>query len=77
MSIYDGILQSKYEYVMWLDLDGSMLPSKMNTLIKQQVLNPENNIGFRFVEGGGYKGAEKDNKSLVIHKKYLYLRTRY
>jgi len=73
MSIYDGILQSKYEYVMWLDADGSMLPIAMNNLIKQQVLNPENVIiGSRFVEGGGYKGVEKDNKSLVNTLRNIY-----
>ena len=52
---------NQIQYVMWLDADGSMLPTAMNNLIKQQVLNPENVIiGSRFVEGGGYKGVEKD-----------------
>jgi dolichol-phosphate mannosyltransferase len=59
LSILKGIEMSKYEYVMWLDADGSMNPHSVGVLIER--LNKSDNsvvIGSRFVEGGGYKGIE-------------------
>ena len=59
LSILKGIEISKYEYVMWLDADGSMSPNSISVLLNH--LNMEQNsviIGSRFVKGGGYKGIE-------------------
>ena len=73
MSIYDGITQAKFDYVMWLDADGSMLPIAMNSLINEQMLYPENVIiGSRFVEGGGYKGVERENNNLFKTIRNIY-----
>ena len=59
MSIKDGIENSKFDYVMWLDADGSMNAEAVKKLIEKQKGNPESVIvGSRFVEGGGYKGME-------------------
>ena len=59
MSIWDGINLSKYEYVMWLDADGSMGSEAVKKLIINQDNNPDSVIiGSRFVKGGGYKGIE-------------------
>jgi len=60
MSILDGINLSIYDYVMWLDADGSMNASSVKKLLLK--LNEDNEkvvVGSRFVEGGGYKGIEQ------------------
>ena len=36
LSIYQGIISAKYEYVMWLDADGSMTPIAIAELIEHQ-----------------------------------------
>lgn len=67
LSIYQGIISAKYEYVMWLDADGSMTPIAIAELLEQQKINPNNVIiGSRFVEGGGYKGIEKDSEKNLL-----------
>ena len=67
LSIYQGIISAKYEYVMWLDADGSMTPIAIAELIEQQKSSPKHVIiGSRFVEGGGYKGVEKDNEKNLL-----------
>lgn len=59
MSIRDGVINAKYEYVMWLDADGSMGSEAVKKLIIYQDNNPASVIiGSRFVKGGGYKGIE-------------------
>jgi len=74
MSIYEGIEKAGYDYVMWLDADGSMPSSDVIKLVKTQIKNPEAVIiGSRFVEGGGYKGVISDeNKSLISTFKNIY-----
>lgn len=60
LSIYQGVMESSLENVMWLDADGSM-----NALAIERLLNvffsKENSnlaiVGSRFSEGGGYKGV--------------------
>tara|TARA_B100000161_G_scaffold263447_1_gene234862 strand:+ start:778 stop:1584 length:807 start_codon:yes stop_codon:yes gene_type:complete len=67
MSIWDGINLSKYEYVMWLDADGSMTPEAMIKLMKTLIKFPEGVvIGSRFVNGGGYKGVKDIRKDTII-----------
>ena len=41
MSIYDGISLSKYEYVMWLDADGSMPPETVGKLLEKSATDRE------------------------------------
>ena len=66
-SIYEGILYSSKSYVMWLDADGSMDSNSVEKLIIEQKKDPDSVIvGSRFVEGGGYKGIEKDRKLGII-----------
>ena len=67
LSIYEGILKADYEFVMWLDADGSMTPDAVVALIKRQKLNfDEVIIGSRFVEGGGYKGVEPNSQKNIF-----------
>ena len=71
MSILDGINQSNYDYVMWLDADGSMNPDSIKKLILRLDKNSESVIvGSRFVEGGGYKGVEEVGKTSFISAMY-------
>jgi len=59
MSIYDGIIKAKYDYVMWLDADGSMPAKTIRELVNKQATNLNSVIiGSRFVSGGGYKGIQ-------------------
>ncbi len=58
-SIFDGITQSKYDNVMWMDADGSMTPEAVEKIILKYKENDENVVvGSRFVSGGGYKGVK-------------------
>ena len=64
MSIYEGINKSNYDYVMWLDADGSMPATTIKDLISLQSENLDNVIiGSRFVKGGGYKGIQEIGKT--------------
>ena len=66
LSIFEGIEIAKYENVLWLDADGSMdaesIKTILNTFFKD---NYDVVIGSRFIEGGGYKGLEKNTKSTL------------
>jgi len=58
MSIWEGVVSSNYEYVLWMDADGSMPAKTVKNLV--EVLVKNNNsviIGSRFIDGGGYKGV--------------------
>jgi glycosyltransferase involved in cell wall biosynthesis len=58
LSIWEGIQSSKYDYVLWMDADGSMPAKTVRELI--EILNQNKNsviIGSRFIDGGGYKGV--------------------
>ncbi|MDA9863275.1 glycosyltransferase [Acidimicrobiia bacterium] len=58
LSIWEGIQFSKYDYVLWMDADGSMPAKTVRELI--EVLNHNKNsviVGSRFIDGGGYKGV--------------------
>ena len=74
LSIYEGIEQSQYEYVMWMDADCSMPAEDAKRLIDKLSLDRNKVIiGSRFTEGGGYKGIESDgNNSLVNVIKNIY-----
>ena len=62
-SIYEGIVSSNSEYVLWMDADGSMPVYDVKRLIDEQLKNPDTVIiGSRFVEGGGYKGTGTDKE---------------
>ena len=66
-------LLSKYEYVMWLDADGSMPPETVGKLLEKSATDRETVfIGSRFSNGGGYKGVEKENQNLVQVVKNVY-----
>lgn len=73
-SIYEGIVSSNSEYVLWMDADGSMPVYDVKRLIDEQLKNPDTVIiGSRFVEGGGYKGTGTDKeKSLSKTIKNVY-----
>ena len=52
-SIYEGIIAADFDYVLWLDADGSMPPKDVANLVQEQINNPNDVIiGSRFVEGG-------------------------
>ena len=64
LSILEGIKNSNFPYVMWLDADGSMPADTVKKLIIEQVKSPGSVIiGSRFVEGGGYKGIKKGEET--------------
>ncbi|MDB3983826.1 glycosyltransferase [Acidimicrobiia bacterium] len=67
MSIWDGIEQSKNDYVLWMDADGSMPAKTVKELVLLLKDNPESVIvGSRFVDGGAYKGiVELEDKSML------------
>jgi len=66
-SILDGIKYSDYDYVIWLDADGSMDVKSIRKLINVQNKNKSSVIiGSRFVEGGGYKGIEGGSSEGII-----------
>ena len=68
LSILEGIKNSRFNNVMWLDADGSMPVVAMEKLLKKyfSYANREKAIiGSRFIEGGGYKGV-KDVKNQSI-----------
>ena len=67
LSIYEGIENSKMDYVMWLDADGSMPVDDMLELVIKQKNNLNDVIiGSRFIEGGGYKGVKDLSKNKLI-----------
>lgn len=67
MAIFDGIDQSQYDYVMWLDADGSMPAKTIKELISKQSEQLDAVIiGSRFVEGGGYKGIQQIGKTSFL-----------
>ena len=71
MSIRDGVLNAKWDYVMWMDADGSMTSQAVKELIISQNNNPESIIiGSRFVNGGGYKGIEVTGKTNFFKAMY-------
>lgn len=66
-SILDGIKYSDYDYVIWLDADGSMDAKSIVKLINVQNKNKSSVIiGSRFVEGGGYKGIKGGSADGII-----------
>lgn len=70
-SIYDGILHSSNNYIIWLDADGSMPADTILLLITNQLKNKEKVIiGSRFVDGGGYKGKKNDSNSNFLSALY-------
>ena len=73
MSIWDGIKNSLYENVMWLDADGSMHTDAVEILIVNYFKDNITTIGSRFKEGGGYKGIN-DLNSKSIFKAILNVR---
>jgi len=67
MSIWDGIENSKYEHVLWMDADLSMPANTVKKLINKLSENNDSIvIGSRFSDGGAYKGIlELENRSFV------------
>jgi len=66
-SIYEGILSAKYEYVLWMDADGSMPAGAVTQLLQSAVSQSEEQdwiiVGSRFVEGGGFKGSSEEGRT--------------
>ena len=57
LSILEGINNSKYSNISWLDADGSMHLEAFKTILHTHIQNPsEVVIGSRVISGGGYKG---------------------
>ena len=69
-SINDGVLNSSFEYVLWMDADGSMPPSVLTDLVtsfETYGLKGETIIvGSRFVKGGGFKGSDGSGKIRLL-----------
>ena len=64
---------SIYAQVLWLDADGSMPANVVAELLMKGMEAPNTVfIGSRFVEGGGYKGVEVEDKSIISATKNIY-----
>ncbi len=73
LSILEGINNSIYAQVLWLDADGSMPANVVAELLMKGMEAPNTVfIGSRFVEGGGYKGVEVEDKSIISATKNIY-----
>ena len=71
MSIGDGVKLSKFKNVMWLDADGSMNISAIESLLDKFSENIDSVIiGSRFVQNGGYKGIEKSGETSFFRAMY-------
>lgn len=60
-SLSDGIDAASFDYVAWMDADGSMPPASLVDLINAFRNSTENDpivVGSRYVPGGGFKGVE-------------------
>ena len=67
LSIFEGIENSKFNSVMWLDADGSMDVESSKKIIQTYFSENCNAVvGSRFVDGGGYKGKTKEGFSFKI-----------
>ena len=69
-SINDGVLNSNFEYVLWMDADGSMPPSVIVDLIaslENCTFKGETIVvGSRFIKGGGFKGSDGSGKTHLL-----------
>ena len=79
MSILEGIKVSKYEYVLWMDADGSM-PAFVASQLIEKLKSSRNQviIGSRFVKGG-YKGINSDGNNSIVNviKIFINLKIRF
>ena len=67
LSILEGIKNSNFPYVMWLDADGSMPAATVKKMIQAYSTGDKNIIiASRFAEGGGYKGVKEIGKTTII-----------
>ena len=65
LSIFEGIEIAQHEYVMWLDVDGSVDINSIKKLLEAQRKEKSTVfIGSRFIKGGGYKGQLKEQGTL-------------
>ena len=62
LSILDGIKHAKNDYVVWLDADGSMDAPTLKKMVLKINKKESAVIASRFVEGGGYKGKDENEK---------------
>jgi len=69
-SLNTGISAAKYEFILWMDADGSMPAATIKEMIKE--FNKGENseklvvVGSRFVSGGGFKGADALGKTSLL-----------
>ncbi len=71
LSILEGIKNSRFNNVMWLDADGSMTVKAIKKIVDAYFNNIDSDqyrvvIGSRFAEGGGYKGVKDVKKQSII-----------
>jgi len=67
-SIEEGVRAAKFEYVAWMDADGSMPALSLANLITSYRTSTEQDVivvGSRFVKGGGFKGIETVGETSV------------
>ena len=71
LSIWEGIEKSKFEFVMWLDADGSMNGETIEKLLLKLDENKDSVIvASRFAEGGGYKGTMLNEKNTFLRSMF-------
>lgn len=69
LSIFEGIRNSKFNTVMWLDADGSMDVESSKKIIQTYFSENCNAVvGSRFADGGGYKGKTYERFNLKIFR---------
>jgi dolichol-phosphate mannosyltransferase len=70
-AINAGVLQAKYENILWMDADRSMPAFVIPNLIAAKNLGFDIAMGSRFVSGGGYKGTNLESSDFSKVKKVL------
>ena len=74
LSIWEGIEKSKFEFVMWLDADGSMNGETIEKLLLKLDENKDSVIvASRFAEGGGYKGTMLNEKNTFLRLSLIHI----
>lgn len=69
-SLNCGIANASYEYVLWMDADGSMPTSAITRMIAS--FNGRQNqeklivVGSRFISGGGFKGSSETGRTGLL-----------
>jgi dolichol-phosphate mannosyltransferase len=63
-AINEGIRNAEGDVCLWMDADLSMPAATIKALLAEVNAGADIAVGSRYVEGGGFKGADLENRSL-------------